>query len=162
MSHGSLRSDATVLAVECHRPALLQEHPPHARAYVSGKRTVPTDDNKFNYLIQSLQESSITEAVERQLNNSHPPPPTTQSSFALTPQMGKKQQQQSHSLASSEHALTPLSDTGTVSSAKQLSTFAANKGVATPTTSSIPSSVQMRRTTNKRGKQAPAPPKRTR
>lgn len=75
--------------------------------------------------------------------------------------MGKKQQPQS--LASSEHAGTPLSDTGTVSSSKQLSTFAANKGVAaTPTTSSIPSSVQMRRTTNKRGKQAPAPPKRTR
>lgn len=115
--------------------------------------------------MSDVQESSITEAVERQLKDSHPHPPPP--SFALTPQMGKKQQQQhsqSHSHASSEHCLTPLSDTGTVSSTKQLSTFAANKGAAATPTSSIPSasSVQMRRTTNKRGKQAPAPPKRTR
>lgn len=115
-------------------------------------------------LRRHLQESSITEAVERQLKDSQGGQPP----YTLTPQMGKKHHSQSH--ASSEHVVTPLSDTGTVSSSsKQLSTFVANKGVAgassassvgvtTPTTSSV----QMRRTTNKRGKQAPAPPKRTR
>lgn len=114
-------------------------------------------------LALNSQESSITEAVERQLKDSQGGG-GGQAAFALTPQMGKKQHSQSQSHASSEHAGTPLSDTGTVSSAKQLSSFVANKGVAINTPTSIPSasSVQMRRTTNKRGKQAPAPPKRTR
>lgn len=51
-----------------------------------------------------------------------------------------------------QQVITPLSDGG--STLSKLSTFSS--------TGSKPAGVQMRRTTNKRGKTAPAPPKRTR
>lgn len=102
----------------------------------------PSFKNIHHELEHMFQESSITEAVEKQL----------QTQNSLTPQMGKKpqmgthqQQQQQHQ---SEPAITPLSETGS----SKLSTFSSTKS----------SSVQLRRTTNKKGKTAPAPPKRTR
>ncbi|XP_043865831.1 tyrosine-protein kinase Abl isoform X4 [Drosophila mojavensis] len=138
----------------------------------------PTFKRIHHALEHMFQESSITEAVEKQLNatatasggsgsNSGSisaaaagvaPPTATASasssasaSLSLTPQMVKKslanvdqQQQQQQQLAS-----TPMSETGSTST--KLSTFSSQgKG-----------NVQMRRTTNKQGKQAPAPPKRT-
>ncbi|XP_023160409.2 tyrosine-protein kinase Abl isoform X3 [Drosophila hydei] len=138
----------------------------------------PTFKSIHHALEHMFQESSITEAVEKQLNataiassgtgsNSGSistaaagvaPPTATASasssasaSLSLTPQMVKKslpnveqQQQQQQQLAS-----TPMSETGSTST--KLSTFSSQgKG-----------NVQMRRTTNKQGKQAPAPPKRT-
>ncbi|XP_022227285.2 tyrosine-protein kinase Abl isoform X8 [Drosophila obscura] len=161
----------------------------------------PTFKSIHHALEHMFQESSITEAVEKQLNassssSSHNNPPSsgggnttsgivvggasgTQSaasgasssaSLSLTPQMGKKalpatpsQCQSSSSLTPNAHqqqhqqqqqhdqqqASTPMSDTGSTST--KLSTFSSQgKG-----------NVQMRRTTNKQGKQAPAPPKRT-
>ncbi|XP_055621261.1 tyrosine-protein kinase Abl isoform X2 [Toxorhynchites rutilus septentrionalis] len=102
----------------------------------------PTFESIHHDLEHMFQESSITEAVEKQLQGATQP-------VQLTPQMGKKpqlgaQQQQQH-----EPAITPISDAGSNS---KLSTFS-NKPVT--------AGVQMRRTTNKRGKTAPAPPKRT-
>uniref|UniRef100_A0A0K8WCD5 Tyrosine-protein kinase Abl n=1 Tax=Bactrocera latifrons TaxID=174628 RepID=A0A0K8WCD5_BACLA len=101
-----------------------------------------------------LQESSITEAVAKQLN-------ATTMTQSLTPQMGKKGIPASGGGSSSGGGLTPsgglleqpvgtpMSETGSTST--KLSTFSSQgKG-----------NVQMRRTTNKQGKQAPAPPKRT-
>ncbi|XP_033240880.1 tyrosine-protein kinase Abl isoform X5 [Drosophila pseudoobscura] len=163
----------------------------------------PTFKSIHHALEHMFQESSITEAVEKQLNassssSSHNNPSSsgggggggsnttsgivvggasgTQSaasgasssaSLSLTPQMGKKglpaassqcqssssltpnahQQQQQHD--QQQQASTPMSETGSTST--KLSTFSSQgKG-----------NVQMRRTTNKQGKQAPAPPKRT-
>ncbi|BFF99654.1 tyrosine-protein kinase Abl [Drosophila madeirensis] len=161
----------------------------------------PTFKSIHHALEHMFQESSITEAVEKQLNastssSSHNNPSSssgggntttsgigigisgTQSaasgasssaSLSLTPQMGKKglpaassQCQSSSSLTPNAHqqqqqqhdpqqqlASTPMSETGSTST--KLSTFSSQgKG-----------NVQMRRTTNKQGKQAPAPPKRT-
>ncbi|XP_068143366.1 tyrosine-protein kinase Abl isoform X2 [Drosophila tropicalis] len=144
----------------------------------------PTFKSIHHALEHMFQESSITEAVEKQLNataatataaglvgvTAATATPASASSSAsaslsLTPQMVKKglppppppnassltpgghhdpQQQQQ------QQASTPMSETG--SSSTKLSTFSSqgNKG-----------NVQMRRTTNKQGKQAPAPPKRT-
>ncbi|KAL7732792.1 hypothetical protein ACLKA6_005930 [Drosophila palustris] len=140
----------------------------------------PTFKSIHHALEHMFQESSITEAVEKQLNATASAGSTVataaaaaasgvaatatgvttasasssaSASLSLTPQMVKKslpsidpqqQQQQQQQLAS-----TPMSETG--SSSTKLSTFSSQgKG-----------NVQMRRTTNKQGKQAPAPPKRT-
>ncbi|XP_034106611.1 tyrosine-protein kinase Abl isoform X4 [Drosophila albomicans] len=135
----------------------------------------PTFKSIHHALEHMFQESSITEAVEKQLNatataattatgatqqaaaggglNTASASSSASASLSLTPQMVKKgmpnldpqqQQQQQQQLAS-----TPMSETG--SSSTKLSTFSSQgKG-----------NVQMRRTTNKQGKQAPAPPKRT-
>ncbi|CRL06727.1 CLUMA_CG019430, isoform A [Clunio marinus] len=99
-----------------------------------------------------FQESSIIEAVEKQLQGQS----SASSQPSLTPQMGKKpqmgthiaQQHQQHQQQMEQQAITPLSD-----SSSKLSTFSS--------TGKSGSVVQMRRTTNKRGKTAPAPPKRT-
>ncbi|XP_055323715.1 tyrosine-protein kinase Abl isoform X4 [Sitodiplosis mosellana] len=97
----------------------------------------PTFKNIHHMLEHMFQESSITEAVEKQLQgNSH-----TNS----TPLMGKKSQMSSHS-----ENKTNSSEPGSASS--KLSTFS---------TGGSKVNVQMRRTTNKKGKTAPAPPKRT-
>lgn len=98
----------------------------------------PSFKNIHHELEHMFQESSITEAVEKQL----------QTQNSLTPQMGKKPQMGTHQSQQSEPAITPLSETGS----SKLSTFSSTKS----------SSVQLRRTTNKKGKTAPAPPKRTR
>ncbi|XP_031631464.1 tyrosine-protein kinase Abl isoform X2 [Contarinia nasturtii] len=96
----------------------------------------PTFKNIHHMLEHMFQESSITEAVEKQLQgNSH-----TNS----TPLMGKKAQMSAHS----ENKTS--SEPGSASS--KLSTFS---------TGGSKVNVQMRRTTNKKGKTAPAPPKRT-
>ncbi|XP_055527898.1 tyrosine-protein kinase Abl isoform X2 [Wyeomyia smithii] len=102
----------------------------------------PTFKSIHHDLEHMFQESSITEAVEKQLQGAA-------LSIQLTPQLGKKPQMGAQQSQHTEPAVTPISDTG---SSSKLSTFA-NK---TSTTG-----VQMRRTTNKRGKTAPAPPKRT-
>lgn len=99
----------------------------------------PTFKSIHHDLEHMFQESSITEAVEKQLQGAGQP-------VQLTPQMVKKPQM---GTVQHEPAITPISDTG---SSSKLSTFS-NK----PSTAGV----QMRRTTNKRGKQAPAPPKRT-
>ncbi|XP_070499809.1 tyrosine-protein kinase Abl isoform X1 [Chironomus tepperi] len=92
-----------------------------------------------------FQESSIIEAVEKQLQGS-----TVQIQPSLTPQMSKKPQMGTHIVQQQiEQAVTPLSETG---SSSKLSSFSSAKQN---------SAVQMRRTTNKKGKTAPAPPKRT-
>ncbi|XP_055915425.1 tyrosine-protein kinase Abl isoform X3 [Eupeodes corollae] len=105
----------------------------------------PTFKSIHHALEHMFQESSITEAVEKQLNASQ----------TLTPQMGKKPQMGGGGGGGGsgghhdQQASTPLSETGSTST--KLSTFSSQgKG-----------NVQMRRTTNKQGKQAPAPPKRT-
>ncbi|XP_030565385.1 tyrosine-protein kinase Abl isoform X1 [Drosophila novamexicana] len=134
----------------------------------------PTFKSIHHALEHMFQESSITEAVEKQLNATATgsgigsgsqaaagvatatasASSSASASLSLTPQMVKKglpsvdhqqqQQQQQQQLAS-----TPMSETGSTST--KLSTFSSQgKG-----------NVQMRRTTNKQGKQAPAPPKRT-
>lgn len=84
--------------------------------------------------------------VEKQLQGSEPPP------IPLgTPHMSYKK---SHSGSTGNiHGLVGLSDQQELSVSTKLSTFSA---------ASKNNLVQMRRTTNKKGKQAPAPPKRTR
>ncbi|ETN59521.1 proto-oncogene tyrosine-protein kinase abl1 [Anopheles darlingi] len=115
----------------------------------------PTFKSIHHDLEHMFQESSITEAVEKQLQG------VGIISTLLTPQMNKKsyniaQQQQQlptngpQQQPSHEQATTPISDSG---SGSKFSTFG-NKHQSTGV-------VQMRRTTNKRGKTAPAPPKRT-
>ncbi|XP_018790026.1 PREDICTED: tyrosine-protein kinase Abl isoform X4 [Bactrocera latifrons] len=114
----------------------------------------PTFKSIHHALEHMFQESSITEAVAKQLN-------ATTMTQSLTPQMGKKGIPASGGGSSSGGGLTPsgglleqpvgtpMSETGSTST--KLSTFSSQgKG-----------NVQMRRTTNKQGKQAPAPPKRT-
>uniref|UniRef100_A0A182JDS6 non-specific protein-tyrosine kinase n=1 Tax=Anopheles atroparvus TaxID=41427 RepID=A0A182JDS6_ANOAO len=122
----------------------------------------------LEHMFQVIRESSITEAVEKQLQGVGVLPMQQ-----LTPQMSKKphmgmqqqqqQQQQQQPLLPSQQSqqqapqqqqhepvITPISDSG---SGSKFSTFG-NKQSST-------AGVQMRRTTNKRGKTAPAPPKRT-
>ncbi|XP_011180779.1 tyrosine-protein kinase Abl isoform X3 [Zeugodacus cucurbitae] len=123
----------------------------------------PTFKSIHHALEHMFQESSITEAVAKQLNATTMPQ-------SLTPQMGKKGipacgggsggggggggSSSGGGLTPSGALLeqpvgTPMSETGSTST--KLSTFSSQgKG-----------NVQMRRTTNKQGKQAPAPPKRT-
>ncbi|XP_017043121.1 tyrosine-protein kinase Abl isoform X3 [Drosophila ficusphila] len=157
----------------------------------------PTFKSIHHALEHMFQESSITEAVEKQLNanqsatvsasSSAVPSSSTSggggvgvatttatistaanlsncassssatASLSLTPQMVKKGLPGGQSLTPNAHhsdphqqqASTPMSETGSTST--KLSTFSSQgKG-----------NVQMRRTTNKQGKQAPAPPKRT-
>ncbi|XP_017029742.1 tyrosine-protein kinase Abl isoform X4 [Drosophila kikkawai] len=153
----------------------------------------PTFKSIHHALEHMFQESSITEAVEKQLNanattttnaasvSSSSAPSTSgivtgggatttttaasggastssaTASLSLTPQMVKKGLPGGQSLTPNAHhndphqlqASTPMSETG--SSSTKLTTFSSQgKG-----------NVQMRRTTNKQGKQAPAPPKRT-
>ncbi|XP_016980724.1 tyrosine-protein kinase Abl isoform X7 [Drosophila rhopaloa] len=145
----------------------------------------PTFKSIHHALEHMFQESSITEAVEKQLNanatsasssapstsgvatgggattttaaSGCPSSSSATASLSLTPQMVKKGLPGGQSLAPNAHhndphqqpASTPMSETG--SSSTKLSTFSSQgKG-----------NVQMRRTTNKQGKQAPAPPKRT-
>ncbi|XP_058838325.1 tyrosine-protein kinase Abl isoform X1 [Topomyia yanbarensis] len=102
----------------------------------------PTFKSIHHDLEHMFQESSITEAVEKQLQGAALP-------VQLTPQMGKKPQMGAQQPPQHEPAITPISDTG---SSSKLSTFSNKASTA---------GVQMRRTTNKRGKTAPAPPKRT-
>ncbi|XP_017488901.1 PREDICTED: tyrosine-protein kinase Abl isoform X3 [Rhagoletis zephyria] len=133
----------------------------------------PTFKSIHHALEHMFQESSITEAVAKQLN-------ATTMTQSLTPQMGKKgipvngaggggggvggggsssggggggagggSLTPSGGMLEQPPAGTPMSETGSTST--KLSTFSSQgKG-----------NVQMRRTTNKQGKQAPAPPKRT-
>ncbi|XP_039149605.1 tyrosine-protein kinase Abl isoform X5 [Drosophila simulans] len=145
----------------------------------------PTFKSIHHALEHMFQESSITEAVEKQLNanatSASSSAPSTSgvatgggattttaasgcassssatASLSLTPQMVKKGLPGGQSLTPNAHhndphqqqASTPMSETGSTST--KLSTFSSQgKG-----------NVQMRRTTNKQGKQAPAPPKRT-
>ncbi|XP_055610940.1 tyrosine-protein kinase Abl isoform X2 [Uranotaenia lowii] len=103
----------------------------------------PTFKSIHHDLEHMFQESSITEAVEKQLQGVSQPVQLTPQ-LGKKPQMGTQQQQPQH-----EPAITPISDTG---SSSKLSTFTNKTSTA---------GVQMRRTTNKRGKTAPAPPKRT-
>ncbi|XP_017087547.2 tyrosine-protein kinase Abl isoform X8 [Drosophila bipectinata] len=138
----------------------------------------PTFKSIHHALEHMFQESSITEAVEKQLNatsssssvqqpsssgigtgsggvttSTTVPSGASSSSLSLTPQMVKKGLPGNQNLTPhsdlQQQASTPMSETG--SSSTKLSTFSSQgKG-----------NVQMRRTTNKQGKQAPAPPKRT-
>ncbi|XP_063699525.1 tyrosine-protein kinase Abl [Culicoides brevitarsis] len=107
----------------------------------------PSFKNIHHGLEHMFQESSITEAVEKQLQGAMlPPQPNVTPQMMKKPQMGTQQTAQ----ASLQHdqPMTPVSDTGSTST--KLSTF-----------SNMKQGVQMRRTTNKKGKTAPAPPKRT-
>ncbi|XP_019892876.2 tyrosine-protein kinase Abl isoform X3 [Musca domestica] len=124
----------------------------------------PTFKSIHHALEHMFQESSITEAVEKQLNATTTSASTTNIGQSLTPQMTKKGIQGGGGGSGSgnsggggltpgghhdQQASTPMSETGSTST--KLSTFSSQgKG-----------NVQMRRTTNKQGKQAPAPPKRT-
>ncbi|KAL9908435.1 tyrosine-protein kinase Abl isoform 2-T4 [Glossina fuscipes fuscipes] len=128
----------------------------------------PTFKSIHHALEHMFQESSITEAVEKQLKATTA---TSTAGQSLTPQMAKKGIGGGSSGCSGggggggggggsggaltpgghhdQQASTPMSETGSTST--KLSTFSSQgKG-----------NVQMRRTTNKQGKQAPAPPKRT-
>ncbi|XP_050095813.1 tyrosine-protein kinase Abl [Anopheles aquasalis] len=112
----------------------------------------PTFKSIHHDLEHMFQESSITEAVEKQLQG------VSIISTLLTPQMNKKSYNNAQQLSINgpqqqppqEQATTPISDSG---SGSKLSTFGNKHQTA--------GVVQMRRTTNKRGKTAPAPPKRT-
>jgi abelson tyrosine-protein kinase 1 len=107
----------------------------------------PTFKEIHNSLENMFQESSITEEVEKQLQGNESAVPLG------TPHMSYKK---SHSGSTGNiHGLVGLSDqmaADNLSVTSKLSTF---------TGGSKNNLVQMRRTTNKRGKQAPAPPKRT-
>ncbi|XP_063910861.1 tyrosine-protein kinase Abl isoform X3 [Zophobas morio] len=106
----------------------------------------PTFKEIHNSLENMFQESSITEEVEKQLQGNETAVPLG------TPHMSYKK---SHSGSTGNiHGLVGLGDQpgDNVSVTSKLSTF---------TGGSKNNLVQMRRTTNKRGKQAPAPPKRT-
>ncbi|XP_044272395.1 tyrosine-protein kinase Abl isoform X1 [Tribolium madens] len=107
----------------------------------------PTFKEIHNSLENMFQESSITEEVEKQLQGN-------ESAIPLgTPHMSYKK---SHSGSTGNiHGLVGVTDQSAadnMSVTSKLSTF---------TGGSKNNLVQMRRTTNKRGKQAPAPPKRT-
>ncbi|XP_046808282.1 tyrosine-protein kinase Abl isoform X2 [Lucilia cuprina] len=134
----------------------------------------PTFKSIHHALEHMFQESSITEAVEKQLNATTTTT-TPNIGQSLTPQMSKKGIMQGGNTQGSlgnsggggcggggnsggsltpgghhdQQASTPMSDTGS-GSTKLLTFSSQGKG-----------NVQMRRTTNKQGKQAPAPPKRT-
>ncbi|XP_076264999.1 tyrosine-protein kinase Abl isoform X5 [Rhynchophorus ferrugineus] len=107
----------------------------------------PTFKDIHHALENMFQESSITEEVEKQLNEIPAPMGTPHLSF-----------KKSHSGSTGNiHGLVELSHqsiTDTINSmATKLTTFTGG--------SAKNSMVQMRRTTNKKGKTAPAPPKRT-
>ncbi|XP_035791356.1 tyrosine-protein kinase Abl-like isoform X2 [Anopheles albimanus] len=111
----------------------------------------PTFKSIHHDLEHMFQESSITEAVEKQLQG------VGITSTMLTPQMNKKSFNNTQQLSTNglqqqphEQLTAPISDSG---SGSKFSTFG-NKQQQVGI-------VQMRRTTNKRGKTAPAPPKRT-
>lgn len=103
------------------------------------------------------QESSIIEAVEKQLQGNV--------QISSTPLMNKK--------TPIENSTTPISGNirqmTKIFNAKILcfgfyssETGSTNSKLSTFSTGAIKTNVQMRRTTNKKGKTAPAPPKRTR
>ncbi|XP_065171923.1 tyrosine-protein kinase Abl-like isoform X3 [Atheta coriaria] len=107
----------------------------------------PTFREIHHALENMFQESSITEEVEKQLQGMEPPPVPLG-----TPHMSFKK---THSGSTGNiHGLVSLSEQSTdnLTTSAKLSTF---------TGGSSKSNVQLRRTTNRRGKQAPAPPKRT-
>ncbi|CAH1124891.1 unnamed protein product [Ceutorhynchus assimilis] len=107
----------------------------------------PTFKECHHALENMFQESSIIEEVEKQLQGNMLPPPVGLG----TPHFNKKSGQHSGSTGN----LHGLVDTDNLlsSMATKLTTFTGG--------SSKSSLVQMRRTTNKKGKTAPAPPKRT-
>ncbi|XP_030765664.1 tyrosine-protein kinase Abl isoform X2 [Sitophilus oryzae] len=106
----------------------------------------PTFKEIHHALENMFQESSITEEVEKQLQGNEIPVPMG------TPHMSYKK---SHSGSTGNiHGLVELSHQDNLNSiATKLTTFTGG--------STKNSLVQMRRTTNKKGKTAPAPPKRT-
>ncbi|XP_048267058.1 tyrosine-protein kinase Abl isoform X8 [Bombus terrestris] len=107
----------------------------------------PTFKEIHHSLENMFQESSITEEVEKQLQGG-----------GEIPLLSYKKSQTGST--GNIHGLVlvsePLSSSDTTSSVTKLSTFTG--GMSSKNNSSI---VQMRRSTNKKGKQAPAPPKRT-
>ncbi|CAH2009120.1 unnamed protein product [Acanthoscelides obtectus] len=109
----------------------------------------PTFKEIHHALENMFQESSITEEVEKQLLVNEPPP------LPLgTPHMAFKK---SHSGSTGNiHGLVGIMDVNSLDNFNSTSTK-----LTTFTGGAKNSMVQMRRTTNKRGKTAPAPPKRT-
>lgn len=107
----------------------------------------PTFKEIHHSLENMFQESSITEEVEKQLQGG-----------GEIPLLSYKKSQTGST--GNIHGLVlvsePLPPSDTTSSVTKLSTFTG--GISSKNNSSI---VQMRRSTNKKGKQAPAPPKRT-
>ncbi|XP_061942378.1 tyrosine-protein kinase Abl isoform X8 [Apis cerana] len=107
----------------------------------------PTFKEIHHSLENMFQESSITEEVEKQLQGG-----------GEIPLLSYKKSQTGST--GNIHGLVlvsePLPPSDTTSSVTKLSTFTG--GLSSKNNSSI---VQMRRSTNKKGKQAPAPPKRT-
>ncbi|XP_017753523.1 PREDICTED: tyrosine-protein kinase Abl [Eufriesea mexicana] len=107
----------------------------------------PTFKEIHHSLENMFQESSITEEVEKQLQGG-----------GEIPLLSYKKSQTGST--GNIHGLVlvsePLPSSDTTSSVTKLSTFTG--GMSSKNNSSI---VQMRRSTNKKGKQAPAPPKRT-
>ncbi|XP_011502462.1 PREDICTED: tyrosine-protein kinase Abl [Ceratosolen solmsi marchali] len=109
----------------------------------------PTFKEIHHSLENMFQESSITEEVEKQLQGNIGPSHLLSSNKSQSGSLNNI-----HGLVSEQHVCSINQET--TSSIAKLSTFMggfSNKG-----NSSI---VQMRRSTNKKGKQAPAPPKRT-
>ncbi|XP_066256075.1 tyrosine-protein kinase Abl isoform X2 [Euwallacea similis] len=108
----------------------------------------PTFKEIHHALENMFQESSITEEVEKQLQGNDFPVPIG------TPHMSYKK---SHSGSTGNlHGLVGLADQNITDNLNSISTK-----LTTFTGGSKSSLVQMRRTTNKKGKTAPAPPKRT-
>ncbi|XP_076632207.1 tyrosine-protein kinase Abl isoform X1 [Colletes latitarsis] len=107
----------------------------------------PTFKEIHHSLENMFQESSITEEVEKQLQGG-----------GEIPLLSYKKSQTGST--GNIHGLVlvsePLPSSDTISSVTKLSTFTG--GLSSKNNSNI---VQMRRSTNKKGKQAPAPPKRT-
>ncbi|XP_043256470.1 tyrosine-protein kinase Abl isoform X3 [Colletes gigas] len=107
----------------------------------------PTFKEIHHSLENMFQESSITEEVEKQLQGG-----------GEIPLLSYKKSQTGST--GNIHGLVlvsePLPSSDTTSSVTKLSTFTG--GLSSKNNSNI---VQMRRSTNKKGKQAPAPPKRT-
>ncbi|KAJ8666899.1 hypothetical protein QAD02_008561 [Eretmocerus hayati] len=110
----------------------------------------PTFKEIHHSLENMFQESSITEEVEKQLQGNGS---QNQNSTSSRSQTGSSGNIQGLVLASDQHSSSGTPDSSSVA---KLSTFMG--GHPSKGNNNM---VQMRRSTNKKGKQAPAPPKRT-
>jgi len=126
---------------------------------------------EIHYAMENMfQESSITEEVQRQLKGGAPTPQMP-SKKARTASASSRHQSQDEFDRGQEEQLPPP----TAAATPVLSTFGVGRQASTPTASSAPAEpllapgivstkstvVQLRRSTNKQGRQAPAPPRRT-
>lgn len=97
-----------MLAMECIRSSEFQKYSSRVRAHVSSNFDIIWDFDENLCFFYKFQESSITEAVEKQLQGAMQSPPQP----SLTPQMMKKPQMGTQATSHQhEPAITPISGT---------------------------------------------------